>query len=239
MRFEVLCEGYHDRAFWKGLLLQQGYEECRKIDGKKIMGGVYGYRFKEDYSLKVIPCGGKSEIRKKAITRLRQLDTDPLDRLLINLDPDSEAFLDGPCRDMIRGVLNDGSYKYDEDGAHFLVQNRGNITTVSPVVWGTKSIGGNHLPGQQTLERLVCSAILAIYPERGQPVGQFLDSKPHGDKIGPKQFAWSFMAKWAGDKGCEEFFNSVWQDPKLSQALEDLLKETGAWHSIAPIFSRN
>ena len=235
MRFEVLCEGYHDRAFWKGLLLHHGYEECRKLDGKKIAGGVYGYRFKDKHSLKVIPCGGKPEIRKKAIIRLRQLDIDPLDHLLINLDPDSEDYSDKPCRDMVKGLLNDSSRKYKEKNGHFLLENRGDMTTISLVVWGTRASGGRYLPGQQTLERLVCSAVLTNYPERGPAVGQFLKAEPHGGKVGPKQFAWSYMAKWAGDRGCEDFFNSVWEDPKLAHTLENLLKETGAWQSVAEI----
>jgi hypothetical protein len=39
------------------------------------------------------------------------------------------------------------------------------------------------------------------------------------------------MAKWYGEAGCDEFYQSIWRDPALRPALEDILSHLGtaAW----------
>ena len=85
-------------------------------------------------------------------------------------------------------------------------------------------------------ERLVCSAVLAQYPERGEIVSHFLSAEPKGE-LGPKQHAWSFMAKWFGDRGCEDFYSAIWEDPDIAKHLEALLTETGNQAKIASILA--
>ncbi len=97
----ILCEGYHDRAFWKGWLTHLGCTEpglpgpgkstrSRILDpwNTLVSKGQYAYHSKSGQFLRVQPCGGKSKVRDAAELRLQERNSKPLIRLVINVDPD-------------------------------------------------------------------------------------------------------------------------------------------------------
>jgi hypothetical protein len=89
------------------------------------------------------------------------------------------------------------------------------------------------LPEQQTLERVVCAALVAAFPDRGLAVQKWLDSRTQGPTAGPKEFAWSHMAGWYAEHGCENFFRYLWTaetgDGHAREELENRLRACGAW----------
>src|SRR5436309_2878174 len=78
-------------------------------------------------------------------------------------------------------------------------------TKVALVRWEASDPDGPGLPQQQTLERLVCAALIAAYPTRAKSVQDWLDSRPQPPGTHPKEHAWSHMAGWYADQGCEAF----------------------------------
>jgi hypothetical protein len=85
------------------------------------------------------------------------------------------------------------------------------------------------LPAQQSLERLVCAALVAAYPPRGPAVTNWLDSRPAAPVAGPKEFAWSHMAGWYAEYGSDAFFRKLWLDAPAVTELQTRLTACGAW----------
>ena len=85
------------------------------------------------------------------------------------------------------------------------------------------------LPAQQSLERLVCAALVAAYPPRGPAVTNLLDSRPAAPVAGPKEFAWSHMAGWYAEYGSDAFFRKLWLDAPAVTELQTRLTACGAW----------
>ena len=92
----VLCEGYHDRAFWKGWLARLGCAEARTAivqrspGNKQIAKGEYDYRAVSGRIIRVIPCGGKRLLMRAARVHLGDRGMSPgLERLVINVDADT------------------------------------------------------------------------------------------------------------------------------------------------------
>lgn len=236
----VLCEGFYDRAFWAGWLLHLG---CRQapVQGEVFAGtssragkGHFGYFSKSNQFLKVIPCHGRRHILRQARLLLGKRDFEPrLRRLVLSVDPDVDAAEDSAATGLrVQNVLA-LARQYDEsavptEGDDVLL-NDGN-TAVSLVRWEVPNGAGAGVPTVQTLERLVCSAIVTVYPERGPAVATWLDSRP-GDPpdAGPKEFAWSHMAGWYAKHGCSDFFQAVWRDEAVRDQLRSRLRESGAW----------
>jgi len=155
-----------------------------------------------------------------------------LDRLVLNVDSDVSVAAAGGAAPPVTApavetllrefgepqTTAEGDFALD-DGA----------TLVSPVVWEAPDASGPGLPDQQTLERLVCAAIVAAYPDRGPAVAQWLVSRPQAPQAGPKELGWSYMAGWYAERGCEGFYRAVWEDPAVAAQLEDRLRKAGAW----------
>src|SRR5207247_4429675 len=100
----ILCEGYHDRAFWKGWFSFLGCSDPgQPPTGKSgrilildpwntsVTGGQYAFLSKSAHFIRVVPCLGKTEILPAARLRLRERTSKPLVRLVINVDPDVAA----------------------------------------------------------------------------------------------------------------------------------------------------
>jgi hypothetical protein len=106
-------------------------------------------------------------------------------------------------------------------------------TAVSLVRWEVAAANQPGVPARQTLERLVCAALAAAFPERGPSVQAWLDSRPEGPAAGPKEFAWSHMAGWYAEHGCQEFYSYLWAAESgngcVRAELEKRLRECGAW----------
>jgi hypothetical protein len=102
-------------------------------------------------------------------------------------------------------------------------------TRIALVRWEAGDPPHSALPDQQTLERLVCSAIVAAFPARANSVASWLASRPGPPPPDPKEHAWSYMAGWYAEHGCEAFYLNLWHDPNLVRELETRLRAAGAW----------
>ena len=114
----------------------------------------------------------------------------------------------------------------DENGDLVLF---GGATRVSLVRWDTRDVAAPGLPNQQTLERVVCAAIVAAYPPRGLSVQNWLKDRPDAPPAGPKEFSWSHMAGWYAEHGCQDFFQQVWRDSAVRDELPSRLTDSSAW----------
>jgi hypothetical protein len=85
------------------------------------------------------------------------------------------------------------------------------------------------VPLKQTLERLTCASVCAAYPARPGAVETWLAQRPEAPAADHKAYAWSFMAGWYSERGCEAFYSSLWDDPLIAKELEQRLKASGAW----------
>ncbi|MFH1921347.1 MAG: hypothetical protein ABIP48_15890 [Planctomycetota bacterium] len=248
----ILCEGYHDRAFWGGLLEHLGCTDPGKRPGKTgrasvldpwgdpVVRGHFGYRSKSDRFVRIFHCGGKRNVLREAQNRLREegnrvrqrASLGRLARLVITVDPDVNADGSGVetgfRQQDLRSLVSefDSSATENTEGDILLF---GGATAVSLVRWEASDPPGPGLPNQQTLERLVCAAVLAAYPDRGAAVQSWLDSRPKGPEAGPKEFAWSHMAGWYAEHACEAFYRAVWNDAQVAGELETRLRQSGAW----------
>jgi len=249
----VLCEGYHDREFWAGWLEHLGLTDPGLRPGrtervpifdpwkKKVAGGQFGFLSPTDHFVRIVPCHG--DIRRIKETAARDwLDSaakeqrqgageSRLRRLVLSID--SDVNIDEP--DIGKGfVLTDlCSWLWQFDRSAELVEGGevllfGGAMAVSLVRWEAEdSMRG--VPSKQTLERLVCAAIVAAYPERAEPVHRWLESRPNAPEAGPKEFAWSHMAGWYAEFGSATFYRKLWNEPAVAVQLQSRLEACGVW----------
>ncbi len=243
----ILCEGYHDRAFWAGWLLHLGCVDpgqpkaghmarsiVRDPWNDPVIGGQFGYHSKSGRFLRVQPCGGKSGIRPAAQRRLGQRVLKGLTRLVLNIDADTHA--DGTTtgatglrrQDVVHFIRTtfDPSAVVNVDGE---IEIDGGVTKVALVRWEASDPHSPSLPTQQTLERLVSAALIAAYPARAQVVQVWLAARPAPPPSDPKEHAWSHMAGWYAEHGCEDFYANLWRDAVVVSELETRLRSSGAW----------
>jgi len=242
----ILCEGYYDRAFWAGWLKHLG---CGKPDsnivhdpkGSRVTGGQYGYYTPTGQFVRVVPCHGKPNIRDEARRRLEGREADELARLVISVDSDEMS--DGTqaaSPSVSDQSIEELVHRFDPDShrtgpGRFLLDD--GAVEVCVVHWRADDEPADDLPNQQTLERLVCAVLRAVYPERAAPVQAWLGSRPGAQAPGPKEFAWSHMAGWYAEGGCQFFYERMWEDPKIVSELEARLRDAGAWQ-IAQALAR-
>lgn len=240
----VLCEGYHDRAFWAGLLLHLGCKSLKPQRGNAVLdpfgvqvrGGQYAYRSKSDKFIRIVPCESKSNIRPIARTRLKERETKPLEQLVINVDADTNA--DGtPCASvtMSRQSMIDLVREFDEnisEGHDGILRIDGGATEIALIRWEADDPVQGGLPNQQTLERLVCAALAAAYPQRGPCVQNWLDNRHEPPETTVKAYAWSYMAGWHAEMGCDAFYSCLWDDAMIQAELQSRLRNSGAWAVI-------
>jgi len=244
----ILCEGFHDRAFWDGLLRHLGCvvpQDPNKpvsqkiiLDpwGSRVTGGRFGYHSKSREFVRLIPCGGETFLADAMRTRLAERTTKTLRRLVVTYDADTDPRTDPSAAQGIASrqsaVLNllkqlDPGVTTNTDG-DFLLD--GGNTVVSVAVWWAPDTHGPGLPAKHTLERMVCSALAAAFPGRAQAVEQWLQSRPAGPRNGdPKEYAWSNMAGWYASQGCEAFYSGLWNEPQVATELQSRLTAIGAW----------
>jgi hypothetical protein len=88
----ILCEGYHDRAFWAGWLDRLGCKNlgrgCVDPWGKSVTGGQFGFQTRAGRFVRVVPAGGKDEVRRLARIRLQGRATEPLKAVVASVDHD-------------------------------------------------------------------------------------------------------------------------------------------------------
>ena len=246
----VLCEGYHDRAFWKGWLLHLGCSDvafkpgpgvrARDPWGRPVAGGHFAYHSKSGGFLRVVPCGGKTNVLPEAKARLDLRVTRPLPRLVINIDPDVLTAGSAATGLRLQDVLHFVRTQIDPAAAqtpHGDIAIDGGASVISLVRWETVDPAAPGLPDQQTLERLVCAATAAVHPARAKAVQDWLTARPLPPPVNPKEHSWSYMAGWHSEGGCEFFYEKLWNDAAIVRELESRLRAAGAWRIAEGIAS--
>jgi hypothetical protein len=241
----VLCEGYHDRAFLQGALLKIGCTDpgeqpdgsrkpIQDPDGRTVRGGQFAFLSKSQNFVRVHPCGGKSKIPAELKRLLKDWPTRKYARIVVFLDSDGDAraSIAAPpspswVEDAVKQADTTATRTPKGDFATF-----GGGVIVSAATWWTNDEHTSELPWKQTLERLIVASLRDAYHDRGAAVATWLTGLPGGGKDGHKEHAWSHMAGWYADRGCEGFCRFVWQDPKVATGLQHRLRSCGCWRIL-------
>ena len=252
----ILCEGFHDRAFWAGLLERKlGCTDARPklangnlgtamdpfLPSSRVVGGDFAFLTPSGAFLRIRPCHGDSKVLAMTTIRLKERTTKALRYLIVNLDvdPDDDDVaraklraerIDHRVEQLVAAV--DPSAKRRPDGD---IEVDGGTTLVSTVLWSTQDPAAPELPAKDTLERLVCAALHEAYPDRSAAVAGWLANRPSPPPPSAKDHAWSHMAGWYGAKGCDEFYQALWDDGSVAAQLEKRLVANGSWRVIEAI----
>lgn len=248
----ITCEGYQDRAFWSGCLVKYfGLEIVRQLPGHlkhKDGKGVYHYKTQSDRYFHVYPCGQQDVTKKQTSVqlvvqdKLRDRGSKRFEHMLVNVDVD-EGELDDRKRALegwIRSIYP--AFEAQADGLYALDHGQVSLFCwhvaqhlVESVISSPADLAS--IPAQQTLERLVCTALCAVYPGRGKNVSDFL-----GSRVSPpsshehKASAMSHMAGWyAGEGGSDFFYENVWNIGKVRSVLLRLLEPQSSWGLITSL----
>ncbi len=237
----ILCEGYHDRAFWSGWLLALNCSDLRPLTGEKtkdpwgkvVAKGAYAFRSASGRFIRVSPVQGVGNILGDAIGLLKLRTTHALDHLVITVDSDAvegdteQRSAGHTIKDVLATVTREGMIGSLDANGDLIMDGDG--TRVSLVRWEAADASGPGLPSKQTLERLVCAAICAAYPERGENVHAWLASRHKPPKETVKEYAWSYYAGWLATHGTDHFYRCLWDDPRVRPELRARLTGSGAW----------
>ncbi len=243
----ILCEGYHDRAFWKGLLVHLGCVSQGMLGqvpkdpwSDPVRGGQFAFNSSRGNFIRVVPAGGKAKLLPLSEIRLQQRVDKPLRFLVINSDSDSNA--DGTpstTKEIAFNSVLQLSKKLDPDAQEVekhLISLDKNTTRIISFPWWSQTPPLLGLPNQQTLERLICTAFAAAYPNRPAAVHNWLLSRPDPPASNPKEHAFSYLAGWHAETGSYEgFCESLWRDPKIATELCQQLQSQGVWSLIEEI----
>ncbi len=241
----ILCEGLHDRAFWKGFLKRLGCRDVlgrpRSYDpfGKEVPLGQFVFHSASGAFIRLQKCGGDKAVLGELKVRLAQRTTNALRRLVVNLDTDAEdparlAQHTARLRAAVESRVGEADPSWTTNADADLALD-GGATLVSTVFWGAADPLSRELPAKQTLERLVCAALCAAYPGRGATIATWLASRVPAPPESPKEHAWSHMAAWYAEAGCDEFYQAVWRDALVVSELEARLRANGSWDAMMAI----
>ena len=174
------------------------------------------------------------------MSRLRDFEQQPFDRLVISVDADSLAGVPASILDevsvehvlqWVRAVQADARQNADNN----IVFADGQAQ-VSLVNWRVSTGTTAGVPNKQTLERVLCAALVAAHPERGDPIERWLASRPNPPPIHPKEHAFSYLAGWRADSGgYEGAIAAWWNDERVAAELEKVLDESGTWELMRAI----
>jgi hypothetical protein len=240
----VLCEGFHDRAFWQGALeglkcvdpgaAKGGRKPVLDLDGKVVGRGQFGFYTPSEHFVRVVPCHGKENVLPALRDKVRGLETGRIDFIVVNWDDDGDVRAPTPAAPFPQAVHQ--AVHAIDPAAHPIAGGRSVFqgkTRVLVAPWRVGDVHSTALPWKQTLERLVTSAIDAAYPGRGQAVGDWLGGLPNTDAHKPH--AWSHMAGWFADHGSDGFYRAVWEDVKIRAELVTRLTACGAWAAMTEV----
>lgn len=241
----VLCEGFYDRSFWSGLLLHSGCTDpgMRPNVSKRtpfpdpwkvtVGQGQFGFASQSGHFVRVKPCDGKTNLLREAEDILKARFDRMLLRLVINVDADTNADGSEPSSKSVSQIAVEELLRRENIGFQPTADGHLTIdegqTEICLVRWDIGDPPQNALPNQQTLERLVCAAMFAAYSDRAECVKNWLASRQNAPVPDGKEYAWSVMAGWYADGGCDDFYRCFWRDEKLVPELESRLKHCGAW----------
>lgn len=225
----ILCEGYDDRAFWAGWLRHMGLRDLslrtdstrdrRVMDpwGRPVVRGQFGFATPSGAFVRLVPCEGGDNVPPTAVQFIKEHTTHPIARLIVNLDADDTlSARSTSARDIIANLTR----THAKTGV-----------SIVPIVWECADAATPGIPDKQTLERLVVSAIVAAYPQRGANVASWLAAEPRGGDS-HKHHALSYLAKWYAENGPDDFYKELWLDPRTAPELELRLRHSGAWAEV-------
>ena len=238
----ILCEGYYDRAFWAGWLIDMGFMDpglqpgkaaripIRDPWGRAVGRGQFAFRSPGDGFVRVVPCGGRANVIPRAREFIKEQATRELAHMVLNVDDDANAgeipsdtaLTPGDLLGAIQNVAPDATY----DPAQRRITS--GLTVIHLVAWRTDDPPNDLLPTKQCLERLVCGALAEVYPDRATAVARWLKDRPDPPDSDPKEFAWSHMAGWYAKHGCEDFLRHLWREPAVADALRTRLTQCKA-----------
>lgn len=243
----VLCEGIYDRAFWAGWLRNNGWDKAEDHPdpyGKQHRKGAFSYLSSTMNMVVVKPCGGVKQIKSQLSTYVPQIHKSLNDEftstqynthhIIVSVDNDTRDDSGTPrmstqaLQDALRESLTElTSTPYTQITEPLVHNDQCSLfdgkCVVSVVRWEAESKLTQGIPAKQTLERLVCVAMCEAYPERAEVVEQWLTDK------NPKSYAWAYMARWYAEHGCDDFYQGLWRDEKISERLKAHLTVSGAW----------
>lgn len=216
----VLCEGYHDRAFLKGLATQLGCTLSRlRPGGQRLEGGRFGYTTPRGRFVEVVPCDGVDKMAAQAEQSWKLHQAEQLVALVWCCDEDTAG--GAPCH-------------VTADRVRQFVRTHPDAPVIGAPWWCSDAPTAG-LPDRNTLERVVCAAWTEAYSYRSAPVAAFLDAEPKG-VASPKAPFLSHVAKWYPEKGPEATLSQIWNDPALRHPLIRRLQESGAWAALCGAF---
>ena len=233
----ILCEGFDDRDFLQGLLPRLGCKRANDADGKvrdpwkkTVSQGMHGYRCKDGETfLLVHQVGGKHNLQKVARTYLSDQNR-PCSHLLVTLDLDDKAESDAMAA--FAGLAEE--FELSPDPSRESRWAKAN-QTLSAALWNSEQSSTPGIPEEQTLERLICTALVRAYEEGcGEAVDSWLAASPY--KLGSvpvdatgKRHLWSFFSKWFANYGRDYFFQKMWTEEAVAKGLEQQLRLGGTW----------
>jgi hypothetical protein len=133
-------------------------------------------------SVRIVPCLGREKVLDILDVVLALRAKRNLVRVVLNVDADANA--DGTpflgtklvTRESVENKLRNAQILFQEGQERCLTVENG-TTEICLVRWEASDAPCPELPHQQTLERMVCAAIIAAYPERGTHVLNWLNSR--------------------------------------------------------------
>lgn len=228
---QILCEGYHDRAFWYGLLEKLGCKFAKEhsLPGHRKSPGEYVGVTPDGGVVSIVPVDGVPNLLPAVETRLLQREVRPIQHLIVNRDADTQAGEEGGMQSTallrLAERLNIAA-RLTAEGDVILEEG---AMRLSLVRWEADGETQEGIPNQQTLERMVSLAIHRAYPERSAEVSAWLRSRTGPPTYDLKEIAWSYMAGWFADSGCEDFYRALWREKRISAELEQILRDNGTW----------
>lgn len=233
----ILCEGYDDRNFWSSWLARLGCSSILTAAGEarygfKKVAKDYWFTSPHGELVVVRPCMSIEFIWTETEREIRRQE--PPKRIIVNVDSDKPADEDATSGRIERlwQLVQGLGCKQDKRDLPYRVGD----TQIDLVVWHSQDLSGTAgVPDKQTLERLVCAAIVEASISSEHPQGwatsvlTFLQQEPRGgDKH--KNYAHAYRAKYLVHE-MEELFQAVWSEhfPGIAAQLEKRLRATGAW----------
>ncbi len=205
----LFCEGYHDRDFLDACLPKLGWSSAQHDqdpEGSEIRGEGQRYYARGARHLRVVPLTNDDAVFRSLTSPA--IDRPWIDRVVACVDSDEAHDHADPVsarRDQFQAATK-GADRY------------------RLLVWHTtEHVERIGVPSQHTLERIVCSGLVAAYPERAEVVSSYV----MGHSTSAKAWSWANMARWYPKTGCSGFFKKVWAEPKVASEMLSLMEAAG------------